>query len=78
MNHKPEIHWVDPSGSLPSEALVEAMYETLIEQCVEEEDPYKVYIARMKSQIYANSDSISHKLTDGYKSILENLSPKSN
>jgi hypothetical protein len=76
MNHKPEIHWIDPSGSLPTQPLVEAMYELLIQQCVEEDDPYKVYLARMKSQIYENSEDISHKLSDGYKSILENLTKK--
>ena len=75
MSHKPEIHWVDPSGSLPGQPLAEAIYETLIEQCVKEEDPYNVYIARMRSQIYSDSENIAHKLTDGYRSILENLNP---
>lgn len=78
MNNKPPIHWIDPSGSsLPTQPLVEAIYETLVQQCVEEEDPYKVYLARMKSQIYENSEQISHKLSDGYKSILENLTNRS-
>lgn len=77
MNHNPEIQWVDPSGSLPAQPLVEAMYELYIEQCVEEDDPYKIYLARMKSQIYENPELISHKLSDGYKSILDNLTSKS-
>lgn len=76
MSQKPEFQWSDPSGSLPSQALAEAIFETLVEQCVAEEDPYKVYIAHMKSQIYADPTDISHKLSDGYKSILENLSPQ--
>lgn len=73
MSDKPEIHWVDPSGSLPAQQLVEAVYESLIEECVNEEDPYKIYLARMRSQIYQNSDQVSHKISDGYKSILQNI-----
>lgn len=76
MNHKPEIHWIDPSDSLPAEQLVEAIYEILVEQCVAQEDPYDIYIAHMKSQIYADSPNISQKIAAGYRILLENVIPK--
>ena len=73
MSKKPDIIWIDPFGSFPSQPLVEALYETLIEKCVAEEDPYDVYMNRMRSQIYENSTEVSEKIAAGYKSILDNM-----
>ncbi len=73
MSEKPEIFWVDPFGSFPSQPLVEAIHETLVEQCVKEEDPYGVYISRMRSQIYENPAEVSQKIAAGYKSIIDNM-----
>lgn len=74
MNKKPQVRWVDPSGNnLPTTELAEAIYETLIEECVAHEDPYEIYMSRMRSQMYADTESVSARISEGYRQILANL-----
>lgn len=73
MSEKPHFHWVEPSGNLPGSDLVEAIYETLVTECVAEEDPYAIYMNRVRSQLYVDPETTGERIAEGYRAILENL-----
>ncbi len=59
-----------------AERLVEALVESFRDEAIECEDPFDLYINRIKAHLYANPDEMSQRIAAGHQTLLKALDSK--